>query len=257
MNPFAILYRNLGLKSLCFLVIVFISLLRYPMGRDGNDLNKGVKLKVGFNEYVMNQTQRSLVKFFASDGQAIKGDRRNRPGVGGKDQKTDVSVKSEIVSQNSDQKSTQVDAEAGSRSDNHVVSSPTLKRLGMHGGESVPREKMQLKERELQQKELTLTKDMSSGFVSNTSKSRNENLSADKPTKKVDQNMTGLNAHIWFSVCPQNVVVLCNHPLFPLLPDLRTYVQRLEYERPDEDYAQRIFGYIWPPVTGKYRSVTI
>ena len=72
--------------------------------------------------------------------------------------------------------------------------------------------------------------------------------------RKVQQNLTGLNVHLWFSLCAKSMSVLCNHPSFPLFPDLREHLLgKLDLNRKEQDFAQRIFGLVSPPESGQYR----
>lgn len=64
---------------------------------------------------------------------------------------------------------------------------------------------------------------------------------------------SGLNAHVWYDVCASSVKSLCNYPLFPQAPNKRTLITTTDLSRVQDNYAQRIFGILHPPRTGKYR----
>lgn len=64
---------------------------------------------------------------------------------------------------------------------------------------------------------------------------------------------SGLNVHIWYDFCPSSIQVLCYHPLFPKAPDEKTTITTTDVTRSKGDYVQRIFGFLHPPTTGKYR----
>lgn len=62
-----------------------------------------------------------------------------------------------------------------------------------------------------------------------------------------------LNHHIWYGVCFVDLEDLCSFPIFPKAPDNRTYIGKTGmFFRSRGGTAQRIFGFITPPETGKY-----
>ncbi|KAL9968816.1 hypothetical protein ACROYT_G020946 [Oculina patagonica] len=64
---------------------------------------------------------------------------------------------------------------------------------------------------------------------------------------------SGLNVHIWYDFCPSSIQVICYHPLFPKAPDEKAIITTLDVTRTKDNYVQRIFGFIHPPKTGKYK----
>ena len=64
---------------------------------------------------------------------------------------------------------------------------------------------------------------------------------------------SGLNAHIWYDVCPSSIQAFCNYPLFPKAANEKTVIRTPDLTRNQDTYVQRIFGYLHPPRTGKYR----
>ncbi|XP_031566309.1 uncharacterized protein LOC116301396, partial [Actinia tenebrosa] len=66
-------------------------------------------------------------------------------------------------------------------------------------------------------------------------------------------NMRGqLNVHIWQAWCGNTIHDLRRNWFFPSYPDLHLTVSRLFVQHYEDDYGQRIFGFIHPPLTGKY-----
>ena len=63
----------------------------------------------------------------------------------------------------------------------------------------------------------------------------------------------GLNGHIWYDVCPSSIEAVCDYPLFPKAPNEKTVITTLDVRRDGDNYIQRIFGFLHPPLTGKYR----
>ena len=61
-----------------------------------------------------------------------------------------------------------------------------------------------------------------------------------------------LNLHVWDELCGADVDRLRNSPVFPFYPHKRLFLQRVQVIRDEPDYAQRIFGFIHPSVTGFY-----
>lgn len=61
-----------------------------------------------------------------------------------------------------------------------------------------------------------------------------------------------LNLHIWQAWCGNTVHDLRRNRFFPLYPDVRLTTKKLFIRHWESDYGQRIFGYIHPPLTGKY-----
>lgn len=75
--------------------------------------------------------------------------------------------------------------------------------------------------------------------------------------RKLKQNWSGLNSHLWVSLCVESVNLLCNHPSFPLFPDKRQRIRgKLHLVRKEQGHAQRIFGFLHPPRSGEYRYET-
>jgi len=83
-----------------------------------------------------------------------------------------------------------------------------------------------------------LTKELVNGM----SKERREN-----------EIISGVNVHTWYDFCPSPLHVLCYHPLFPKAPDEKAVITALDLTRSKDKYAQRIFGFLHPPKTGKYK----
>lgn len=65
--------------------------------------------------------------------------------------------------------------------------------------------------------------------------------------------ISGINVHTWYDFCPSSLQVLCCHPLFPKSPNEKAVITALDVTRSKDDYAQRIFGFLHPPKTGKYK----
>ena len=78
----------------------------------------------------------------------------------------------------------------------------------------------------------------------------NLNKSKERQEKEI---ISGINVHTWFDFCPSPVHVLCYHPLFPKAPDEKAVITALDVTRSKDTYAQRIFGFLHPPKTGKYK----
>ncbi|XP_022797985.1 uncharacterized protein LOC111336201 [Stylophora pistillata] len=67
------------------------------------------------------------------------------------------------------------------------------------------------------------------------------------------KNMVGsLNVHIWQACCGSTTHDLRRNRFFPLYPDIRLTVGKFFLRHMQADYGQRIFGYVHPPVSGKY-----
>lgn len=62
----------------------------------------------------------------------------------------------------------------------------------------------------------------------------------------------GLNVHLWDGVCPTNMEKMCKCPIFPKAPTLRVITNSSKVAYPFTDIAVRMFGFIHPPVTGRY-----
>ena len=73
-------------------------------------------------------------------------------------------------------------------------------------------------------------------------------LRNDEPTEYLH----GLNAHLWDGICLANVKEICKLPIFPKAPTLRVFANRSRVIYPFTDIAVRLFGFVHPPVTGKY-----
>lgn len=83
----------------------------------------------------------------------------------------------------------------------------------------------------------------------------NNNLSRAE-TEQVSENgklTAGLHAHIWYDFCLSSLQVLCYHPLFPKAPNEKTIITALDVTRSKYNYAQRMFGFLHPPKTGRYK----
>ena len=64
----------------------------------------------------------------------------------------------------------------------------------------------------------------------------------------------GLNAHIWDGRCLKTIENLCKFPLFPKAPNRRQRVSyQLDVSRKEGNFGQRLFGFVEPPETGKYK----
>ena len=64
----------------------------------------------------------------------------------------------------------------------------------------------------------------------------------------------GLNAHMWDGSCLKTIENLCKFPLFPKAPNQRQRVNyHLEVSRKERNFGQRLFGFVEPPETGKYK----
>ena len=64
-----------------------------------------------------------------------------------------------------------------------------------------------------------------------------------------------LNLHQW-TLCGNQVETLRQYPFFPCLPDKKTFITTFQALNP-RITGQRIFGYLTPPATGKYRFLLI
>ena len=53
---------------------------------------------------------------------------------------------------------------------------------------------------------------------------------------------SGLNAHIWYDVCPSSIQAFCNYPLFPKAANEKTVIRTPDLTRNQDTYVQRIFG---------------
>ena len=62
----------------------------------------------------------------------------------------------------------------------------------------------------------------------------------------------GLNAHLWDGSCPSNLQNICKFPIFPLAPTLRVIANSSRVIYPFTDTVVRLFGFIHPPVSGRY-----
>lgn len=81
----------------------------------------------------------------------------------------------------------------------------------------------------------------------------NDNTSRAETAQENGIVTSGLNVHIWYDFCPSSFQVLCHHPLFPKAPDEKTIITTLDVTRTKDNYVQRIFGFLHPPKTGKYK----
>lgn len=61
-----------------------------------------------------------------------------------------------------------------------------------------------------------------------------------------------LNLHIWNDLCGNSVELLRETPLFPRYPHERLFIRSFQTARHVDAYAQRIFGFIEPKVSGLY-----
>ena len=66
---------------------------------------------------------------------------------------------------------------------------------------------------------------------------------------------SGLNKHLWYGYCQMDLATLCHHPFFPKVPDEMALVPKLNTSSPTTllTFHQRVFGYVIPPSTGRYR----
>lgn len=78
----------------------------------------------------------------------------------------------------------------------------------------------------------------------------NDNMSKERQENEI---ISGINVHTWYDFCPSPLHVLCYHPLFPKAPDEKAVITALDVTRSKDKYAQRIFGFLHPPKTGKYK----
>ena len=70
--------------------------------------------------------------------------------------------------------------------------------------------------------------------------------------RKKANRIYGLNAHMWDGICLANVKGICKLPIFPKAPTLRVFAKSSKVIYPFTDIAVRLFGFIHPPLTGKY-----
>ncbi|XP_001638687.2 N-acetyl-beta-glucosaminyl-glycoprotein 4-beta-N-acetylgalactosaminyltransferase 1 isoform X2 [Nematostella vectensis] len=61
-----------------------------------------------------------------------------------------------------------------------------------------------------------------------------------------------LNVHVWQAWCGSTVHDLRRNWFYPLYPDLRLTVKRFVVQHFENDYGQRVFGFLHPPLTGQY-----
>ena len=59
-----------------------------------------------------------------------------------------------------------------------------------------------------------------------------------------------LNVHIWQAWCGSTIHDLRRNRFFPLYPDVRLTIKKFFLRHVQNDYGQRIFGYVHPPVSG-------
>ena len=78
----------------------------------------------------------------------------------------------------------------------------------------------------------------------------NDTMSKERQENKM---ISGIHVHTWYDFCPSSLQVLCHHPLFPKAPDEKAIITALDVTRSKAKYAQRIFGFLHPPETGKYK----
>ena len=78
----------------------------------------------------------------------------------------------------------------------------------------------------------------------------NHNMSKERQENEI---ISGINVHTWYDFCPSPLHVLCYHPLFPKAPDEKAVITALDVTRSKDTYAQRIFRFLHPPKTGKYK----
>ena len=64
----------------------------------------------------------------------------------------------------------------------------------------------------------------------------------------------GLNTHVWYGLCLKTLETLCQVPHFPNFPDIRETTNRTNLTRTKQNnFAQRLFGFLRPPESGLYR----
>ena len=66
---------------------------------------------------------------------------------------------------------------------------------------------------------------------------------------------SGLNKHLWYGYCQMDLATLCHHSFFPKVPDEMALVPKFNISSPTTllTFHQRVFGYVIPPSTGRYR----
>lgn len=62
-----------------------------------------------------------------------------------------------------------------------------------------------------------------------------------------------LNLHVWKDLCGLDVDSLRKTPLFPHHPHERLFIKNFDTTRQEDNYGQRIFGFIVPKVSGLYK----
>lgn len=67
------------------------------------------------------------------------------------------------------------------------------------------------------------------------------------------KHVSGLNVHVWCNLCLHTTFKLREHPTFPGAPTLRTTIDNSQVSQPYRDFAQRVFGFLHPQVTGYYQ----
>ena len=77
-----------------------------------------------------------------------------------------------------------------------------------------------------------------------------DNMSEERQENEI---ISGISVHTWYDFCPSPLQVLCYHPLFPKAPDEKAVITALDITKSKDQYAQRIFGFLHPPKTGKYK----
>ena len=75
-----------------------------------------------------------------------------------------------------------------------------------------------------------------------------------QPAAKTISELRGsLNVHRWYSICGNTIDNLRRHVLFPKHPKLRTSITLLRIRTKLQNFGQRIFGYLHPPLSGTYQ----
>ncbi|XP_068751730.1 uncharacterized protein [Montipora capricornis] len=71
-----------------------------------------------------------------------------------------------------------------------------------------------------------------------------------------------LNLHLWFEICTKDLNALCNFPLFPKAPDIRTFAMAASSLDASDRFgtnadAFRLFGFVTPKESGFYSFMVI
>lgn len=221
-------YISLLMANVAVVYLVFKYSQDFAHERNGAISYQGVR-NAKYSQYVINQTHKMLAKFVAINNKIMN---TREEGNEGK------TIKGKNLETN------QMNAEVSNIK--RQMSVPTLKQSVTNSRKKEFRATTGPQKKQ----DLATKTDLLKGLL--TLENRMSFEEKQRPTAILPIT-SGLLAHVWFLQCARNVAVLCNHPLFPSLPDVKTYVHRLELERDNKNFLQRIFGLILPPITGKYR----